>query len=128
MQNDSGIDLPKLAAHLRTKRGDRALRATAEEIGNVSASTLSRIEQGSAPDLPTFMRICAWLATSPGEFAEATDGLKRKMASSELPLPESIEAQLRQDRVLPKPTVDAISEMIRVAYRAADSDRSKTNR
>ncbi len=126
MQNDSGIDLEKLAAHLRTKRGDRGLRFIAEEIGGVSASTLSRIEQGSAPDLPTFIRVCAWLRVSPEEFVEPALGLKRKTGlNSEIPLADAIEAQLRQDRLLPTTTVDAISEMIRIAYQAAEADRGK---
>jgi transcriptional regulator with XRE-family HTH domain len=126
MQSESGINLGKLAAVLRTKRRERGLRAVAEEIGNVSASTLSRIEQGSAPDLPTFIRICAWLGVSPEEFVDPALGLKKKAgADSEIPLPEAIEAQLRQDRVLPITTVDAISEMIRVAYQAAGADRGR---
>ena len=126
MTNDSGIDLEKLAAHVRTKRGDRGLRAIAEEIEGVSASTLSRIEQGNLPDLPTFIRICAWLGASPDDFIESNFALKRKTeANSELRLPDAVEAQLRQDRVLPSASVDAISEMIRVAYRAAEADRSK---
>jgi transcriptional regulator with XRE-family HTH domain len=128
MQSKPGIHLEKLAAHLRTKRGDRGLRAIAEEIGSVSASTLSRIEQGGAPDLPTFMRICAWLGTSPDEFVESSLGLRRKGGTpSETPLPKAIEAQLRQDGVLPTTTVDAISEMIRIAYQAAAANSSKPN-
>jgi transcriptional regulator with XRE-family HTH domain len=127
MKNDSGIDLEKLAAHLRTKRGDRGLRAIAEAIEGVSASTLSRIEQGAVPDLPTFIRICAWLGTSPEEFVDAGCGLKRKTSTgSDLPVPEAIEAQLRRDKVLTNTTVDAISEMVRVAYRAAGADRGKS--
>ncbi len=122
MQSDSGIELEKLAAHLRTKRADRGLRAVAEEIGGVSASTLSRIEQGSAPDLPTFIRLCAWLGVSPNEFVDMSLGLK-KLKQTEIPLPEAIEAQLRQDHVLPTTTVNAISEMIRIAYQAAEADR-----
>jgi transcriptional regulator with XRE-family HTH domain len=124
MQNDTGIDLEKLAAQLRTKRGSRGLRSIAEEIGGVSASTLSRIEQGSTPDLPTFIRICSWLGVSPDGFVEPAFEVKRNLeADSEIRLPDSIEAQLRRDRVLPEPSVDAISEMIRVAYRAAKADR-----
>jgi len=127
MQNDHGINLQKLAAHLRTKRGDRGLRFVAEEIGSVSASTLSRIEQGSAPDLAIFMRICAWLGVSPEEFVEPALGLKRKAGrDSQTPLPEAIESQLREDRVLPTTSVDAISEMIRVAYQAAGVGRDRS--
>jgi|ERR1041385_7388485 len=128
MQSNPGIDIEKLAAHLRTKRGERGLRAIAEEIGGVSASTLSRIEQGGAPDLPTFIRICAWLGASPDEFVESSLGLKRKSGTpSGIRLPEAIEAQLRQDGVLPTTTVDAISEMIRIAYQAAAANPRKPN-
>jgi len=128
MQSNPGIDLEKLAAHLRTKRGDRGLRAIAEEIGGVSASTLSRIEQGGAPDLPTFIRICAWLGASPDEFVEPSLELKRKSGTPpKTRLPEAIEAQLRQDGILPTTTVDAISEMIRIAYQAAATNPGKPN-
>jgi transcriptional regulator with XRE-family HTH domain len=126
MHNEPGVDLEKLAAHLRTKRGNRGLRAVADEIGDLSASTLSRIEQGGTPDLPTFIRICAWLGASPDDFVESTCGVKRKMGTTQEPhLPEAIEAQLRHDGVLPTTTVNAISEMIRIAYQAAGADRNK---
>ena len=128
MTNESAIDLGKFAAHVRTKRGDRGLRAVAEEIDGVSASTLSRIEQGNIPDLPTFVRICAWLGVSPDEFIGSSFSLKRKTdTNSEFRLPDVVEAQLRQDRVLPSSSVDAISEMIRLAYRAAEAERQKAN-
>jgi transcriptional regulator with XRE-family HTH domain len=126
MENDSGIDLEKLAARVRTKRGDRGLRFIAEEVGGVSASTLSRIEQGSAPDLPTFIRVCEWLGVSPDVFVKSALALKRRAGTDfDISLPDAVEAQLRQDRVLPSSTVNAISEMIRIAYRAAEADRGK---
>jgi transcriptional regulator with XRE-family HTH domain len=120
----SGIDLKKFAALVRTKRASRGLRAVADEIGNVSASTLSRIEQACVPDLPTFIRICSWLGMSPNEFVQSSLSLKRKTPGpARIRLPESIEAQLRQDHSLPTATVDAISQMIRVAYQAAEANR-----
>jgi transcriptional regulator with XRE-family HTH domain len=119
MDASSAVQLEKLAAYVRTKRGDRPLRTIAEEIGGVSASTLSRIEQGSSPDLPTYLRICKWLDLPADTFVDESLGLKRAVAASgEFSLPDSIEAQLRQEKILPPATVDAISEMIRLAYRA----------
>ena len=53
-----GVDTAKLSAMVRAKRGSMGLRAAAEEIGDISASTLSRIEQGRIPDLDTFFRLC----------------------------------------------------------------------
>jgi transcriptional regulator with XRE-family HTH domain len=126
MENGTGINLKKLAAHLRTKRAGNALRDVAEEIGSVSASTLSRIEQENPPDLPTFIRLCRWLGASPDEFVEPAFGTKRMAGpNSQMYLPDSIEAQLRQHSGLPPASLSAISEMIRLAYRAAESDRDK---
>lgn len=126
MTSESVINLGKLAAHVRTRRGDRGLRFVAEEIGGVSASTLSRIEQGNLPDLPTFVRVCAWLGVSTEEFVESEFAPKRKTeTNSDFRLPDAVEAQLRQDQVLPSASVEAISEMIRVAYRAAEAGQTK---
>jgi transcriptional regulator with XRE-family HTH domain len=91
----SSVDFNKFAATIRTKRGERGLRQIAEEIGQVSASTLSRIEQGNVPDLETFMRICQWLCVSADEF--------RLNATGDQADPEEIiEAHLRADRTLPR--------------------------
>jgi transcriptional regulator with XRE-family HTH domain len=117
----SAVNLEKLAALLRTKRGDRGLRAVASEIGNVSASTLSRVEQGNVPDLETFMLICKWLGVSPDGFVpgeKVTSGTKAK-PELKSQVPDAIEAHLRADRTLPPATIKALSEMIRVAYQAA---------
>lgn len=119
------IHLDRLAAQLRTKRGQRGLREVAEEIGDISASTLSRIEQGNVPDVDTFMRICHWLGVDSSEFVP--DAAKQKNKSSsrekEADVPQFIEAHLRADRTLPPATIDALSEMIRVAYKAASEGK-----
>jgi transcriptional regulator with XRE-family HTH domain len=120
MTNPSSVNFQKFAAMLKTKRAGRGLRQAAEEIGAVSASTLSRIEQGNVPDLETFMRICQWLGASADEFRfEMAHG-----QSAELPEPEEvIEAHLRADRTLPPEAIDALSQMIRYAYKAAKAGR-----
>jgi len=117
----SNVNLEKLAALLRTKRGDRGLRLVASEIGDVSASTLSRIEQGNVPDLETFIQICKWLKVSPDDFVagEKTNSGRNMKMDTGLEIPHAIEAHLRADRTLPPATIDALSEMIRVAYKAA---------
>jgi len=101
---------------LRAKRGNRGLRAVAAEIGNVSASTLSRVEHGNIPRLETFMLICQWLAVSPDDFAviEAASGTKMKM-EAKLEVPDAIEAHLRSNIVLPPDTIESLSETIRVS-------------
>lgn len=109
---------------LRTKRGERGLRGIAEEIGGVSASTLSRIEQGNVPDLETFARICKWLGAPPSEFmSDAKESKSAGGAIAQESTPDIIETHLRADRVLPLETINALSEMIRVAYRAANEGK-----
>src|SRR5207253_9358400 len=67
------LDTQYLAALIKTKRGNRGLREIAQEIGDVSPSTLSRIENGKLPDMDTFLRICDWLHVSSEEFIKETD-------------------------------------------------------
>src|SRR5438552_13334027 len=74
MNNSPSIDFQKFSAMLKTKRGGRGLRVVADEISGVSASTLSRIEQGNIPDLETFMRICKWLGVSAEDFRPVESG------------------------------------------------------
>ena len=125
MSTPSQVNLAKLSATLRTKRGDKGLRAVAEEIGDVSASTLSRIEQGNVPDLDTFMKICCWLGVPPDEFG--TQGQQAKFAAgaaaSDADTSQLIEAHFRAEKILPPDTIAALSEMIRLAYKAANEGK-----
>jgi transcriptional regulator with XRE-family HTH domain len=122
MTNSPSIDFQKFSAKLKTKRAGRGLRAVADEIGGVSASTLSRIEQGNIPDLDTFMRICGWLGVSADDFRPQNRSGKSP-ASPEAA--EVIEAHLRADRTLPPDAIDALSQMIRFAYKAAKGGKLK---
>ncbi|MEL6445670.1 MAG: helix-turn-helix transcriptional regulator [Bacteroidota bacterium] len=111
------IDTAKLAAALRDKRSknDLRVRAAAKEIGDVSPSTLSRVEQGNLPDLDTYLRLCRWLERSPEYFATGTHA----RPSNEVRLPDDVIVQLRADRTLDERTRDALVTMIRTAYAAA---------
>src|SRR5258708_7772294 len=121
MSSPSPVDYQRFSAMVKSKRAGLGLRAAAEEITGVSASTLSRIEQGNVPDLETFMRICAWLGVSADSFRSVPQD-NGVVAPS---VPEVIEANLRADRVLPKEAVDALTQMIRFAYKAAADGRLK---
>ena len=113
------IDIHKLAILVLAKRGRRGLRETAKEIGDVSVSTLSRVEQGKIPDLGTFLRLCRWLGVSPEQFmGEGMKGDTRTPAPT-ASTQEIIVAHLRADRTLDPHTADALSTMIRLAYEAA---------
>lgn len=106
------IDMETFVARLRAKRGDRGLREIAEEIGELSASTLSRIENGKVPDLDIFLRLCDWIGTSPDDFLISSSD-KQNISPNTL---EIIEAHLRADKNLDEKTAKAIAEMVKSAY------------
>jgi transcriptional regulator with XRE-family HTH domain len=122
------IDIRKLAALIRTKRGKRGLRETAQEIGGVSISTLSRVEQGKIPDLGTFLRICRWLNVSPEQFVSDAVHADQQEAAPIASTQEIIVAHLRADRTLDPRTAEALSTMIRLAYEAANQGKLGTRR
>ena len=105
------LNTEKLSSVLKAQRGDRGLRAIAQEIGGVSASTLSRIEQGKVPDVDTFLKICNWLGVSTEEFTYDDKTKSKNLSSKDLLL-----AHLRADRNLSESTIQALSEFINLAY------------
>ena len=110
----SEIDLTKFAGLLARKRAGRTLRVLAGEIGEVSASTLSRIEKGNVPDLDTFVRICRWLGCSPQDFLSDSSPPSPTLQT---PTHDVVCAHLRADRTLPPETARALVTMIQLAYR-----------
>lgn len=52
-----------LASLLRVRRGSASLREFGEVVG-VSAPTLSRLENGATPDVPTLLHLCRALSLS----------------------------------------------------------------
>jgi transcriptional regulator with XRE-family HTH domain len=119
MASSELLDTAKLAAAVRAKRGDIGLRdtvATIEKVsGKISHATLSRVEQGKAPDVDTFLRLCRWLGMPPSEFSMATNGTRH--AATKQSTQELVEAHLRADKTLSADTTHALVEMIRLAYR-----------
>jgi transcriptional regulator with XRE-family HTH domain len=116
---------------VNTEELGRAIRRRREELGlslrdvadktSVSASTLSRIENGTGkPDADNIARLTSWL-NMPME--RVLSG--RHPDSDEAPAviyyphestPEIVEAHLRADRNLTPETASALSELFRVAY------------
>ncbi len=96
-----------LARMVRDKRGTKGLREAAAEVGEVSAPTLSRIENGKVPDMDTFMRICQWLGVSADTFAPTPIAVDHR---------SKIIALLRGDRELDPKTISALETMINIAY------------
>ncbi len=99
-----------LAQMVKTKRGEKGLRAAATEIGEVSAATLSRIEQGRLPDVDTFIRICKWLDVSTDFFTDISN--PSGTASNK----DMVVTHLRADRTLKPDVIAMLVKMIEVAY------------
>lgn len=104
----STLNLDKLSEMVKKKRGSKGLREVAKEIGNVSASTLSRIEQGNLPDVETYIKLCDWLQVSTDFF---TSTLKEDLSSQKI-----ITAHLRANKSLPQDTANALIKMIELAF------------
>lgn len=99
-----------LSGMIKEKRGSRGLREVSKEIGNVSPSTLSRIENGKVPDVDTFIKICKWLKKSTETFV-INHTIEQKASSK-----EQIVAHLRAEKELEPKTVKMLVQMIELAY------------
>jgi len=108
------IDIEKLSQMVKNRRGTKNLREIAAEIGDVSISTLSRIEQGKVPDLDTFLKICEWLGVPSTDFTSEASVCEDDHKTNVL-------YHLRADRNLDPEIVESIAKMIEFAY--ANSDK-----
>ncbi|MDJ1177248.1 helix-turn-helix transcriptional regulator [Roseofilum sp. BLCC_M91] len=110
----SSLNMSRLATLVRTKRGSKGLRETAREIGKVSPSTLSRVENGKMPDMETFLLLCDWLQVPPAELIENSE---EPQASRDMDASEAIAIQLRADKNLDPATANALAALVKAAYR-----------
>ena len=116
---------------INTQELGRAIRRRREELGlslrdvadqtSVSASTLSRIENGTGkPDADNIARLTNWLDVPLqrilGSGREDRGETKAVVYYPHESTPEIVEAHLRADRNLSPETADALSELFRVAY------------
>ncbi|HEV7396555.1 MAG TPA: helix-turn-helix transcriptional regulator [Pyrinomonadaceae bacterium] len=129
---------------VNTEELGRAIRRRRDELGlslrdvadktDVSASTLSRIENGTGkPDADNIARLTSWL-DMPMErvLSGRHSGTEDAAAVIYFPhesTPEIVEAHLRADQNLTPETAAALSELFRVAYtqfsRSADKPARK---
>jgi transcriptional regulator with XRE-family HTH domain len=96
---------------VKTKRGKQGLRETAAEIGDISAATLSRIEQGKLPDVETFILLCKWLNVPTDTFITGDKTRISKASEKDL-----LVYQLRASRELDQDTIDTMVKMIDLAF------------
>jgi transcriptional regulator with XRE-family HTH domain len=119
-KNDSLINTVELGRAIKRRREELqlSLRDVADVTG-VSASTLSRIENGTGrPDADNIARLTNWLDMP-------VDRVMRKHGDEDVEAvvyypheatPEIVEAHLRADKNLSPETAKALSELFRVAY------------
>jgi transcriptional regulator with XRE-family HTH domain len=119
-KNDSLINTAELGKAIKRRRDElkMSLRDVADII-EVSASTLSRIENGTGrPDTDNIARITQWLNMP-------VDRLMTKTSENDVEpviyyphekTTDIIEAHLRADKNLTPETANALSELFRVAY------------
>jgi len=116
------INTEELGRAIRRRREELelSLRDVADQT-SVSASTLSRIENGTGkPDADNIARLTNWLDV-PLERILSGGGQDRSAVKAVVyfpheSTPEIVEAHLRADRNLTAETADALSELFRVAY------------
>jgi transcriptional regulator with XRE-family HTH domain len=128
---------------VNTEELGRAIRRRREELGlslrdvaaktSVSASTLSRIENGTGkPDADNIARLTAWLDVPMERILSGrdpqADETKAVVYYPEEPVPEIVEAHLRADRNLTPETAAAPSELFRVAYTQFSKSGDKSSR
>lgn len=115
------INTEELGRAIRRRREELnlSLRDVADQT-NVSASTLSRIENGTGkPDADNIARLTSWLDMPLERILSRSREDNDPKAVVYYPhesTPEIVEAHLRADRNLSPETADALSELFRVAY------------
>ncbi len=117
---ESLINTADLGKAIKRRREElkMSLRDVADVI-DVSASTLSRIENGTGrPDTDNIARITRWLNMPVDRLMKhSSDGVEPVIYYPHEPVTEIISAHLRADKNLAPETAEALSELFRVAYK-----------
>lgn len=115
------INIVELGKNVRRKRESErlSLRDVAKQT-QVSASTLSRIENGTGtPDTPTLARLAQWLSLP----FERIVGLNHAAADAAIvyypreSTPDIVAAHFRADKNLTPEAASYLAEMVRLAYK-----------
>lgn len=111
------LDIEKLASLVHNKRGTRGLLEVSTEIGNVSPSTLSRVENGNMPNMETFITLCDWLQVRPGDL------FVTECEQQEPDTAEKIVTLLFGDKNFHPDTASALAQIVKATYRICPSDK-----
>lgn len=121
-KNESLINTEELGRAIRRRREELGLSLRdVADVTNVSASTLSRIENGTGkPDADNIARLTSWLDMPVDRVMKMSGGSKTEVEAvvyyPHEATPEIVEAHLRADKNLTPDTAKALSELFRVAY------------
>jgi len=120
-KNDNLISTAELGAAIKRHREERglSLRDVADET-DVSASTLSRIENGTGrPDADNIARLTQWLDMPVDRLMNPnrTDKVEAVVYYPHEKVTDIVAAHLRADKNLTPETANALSELFRVAYK-----------
>lgn len=119
-KNETLINTIELGRAIKRRREELklSLRDVAD-VTNVSASTLSRIENGTGkPDADNIARLTNWLDMPVDRVMKnrASEDVEAVIYYPHEATPEIVEAHLRADKNLSPETAKALSELFRVAY------------
>ena len=129
-KNDSFINTIELGRAIKRRREELnlSLRDVAD-VTQVSASTLSRIENGTGkPDADNIARLTSWLDMPVDRVMKKNgneDSIEPVVYYPHEATPEIVEAHLRADKNLTPETAKALSELFRVAYKNFQNSENK---
>ena len=121
-KNESLINTIELGRAIKRRREELGLSLRdVADVTQVSASTLSRIENGTGkPDADNIARITSWLDMPVDRVVKMhtteTNAVEPVIYYPHEATPEIVEAHLRADKNLSPETAKALSELFRVAY------------
>jgi transcriptional regulator with XRE-family HTH domain len=119
-KNESLINTKELGEAIKRRREELglSLRDVADKT-NVSASTLSRIENGTGkPDADNIARLTGWLDMPVDRvMKKSAEEVEAVVYYPHEATPEIVQAHLRADKNLTPETAAALSELFRVAYK-----------
>ncbi len=120
-KNESLINTMELGRAIKRRREELSLSLRdVADVTHVSASTLSRIENGTGkPDADNIARLTSWLNMPVDRVMKKSgneDAIEPVVYYPHEATPEIVEAHLRADKNLTPETAKALSELFRVAY------------
>ncbi|MEJ7846613.1 MAG: helix-turn-helix transcriptional regulator [Pyrinomonadaceae bacterium] len=120
-RNDNFINTVELGRAIKRRREELSLSLRdVADVTSVSASTLSRIENGTGkPDADNIARLTGWLDMPIDRVMnnQSEGNVEPVIYYPHEATPEIIEAHLRADKTLTPETAKALSELFRVAYK-----------